>query len=124
MSDYPDDADGQVLSALAAEGVDMTQPLLVEYCVAAKDEASASLIGEALKKAGYETTVEFDDGEPLDEDDEFDLDEEEELVPSWTVYANVTMVPEYNEIIRIQKELDTLAAAHEGFADGWGVMIE
>src|SRR5690606_26222282 len=115
-----------VLAELAAQGVDMTQPVLIEFAVAAPDDASATAIGEALTKAGYDSQVEYDAGEP-DEDGEFDLDDEEddeEFGPSWTVFANVTMVPEYNEIMRIQADLDRLALPHGGQSDGWGVMIE
>jgi hypothetical protein len=34
------------------------------------------------------------------------------------------MVPEYNEIIRIQNELDRLAGPLGGKSDGWGIMME
>jgi hypothetical protein len=32
------------------------------------------------------------------------------------------MIPEYNEIIRIQAELDRIARPFGGKSDGWGVM--
>ena len=34
MTDYPDDADGAVLANLAAEGIDMSLPMLIEFAVA------------------------------------------------------------------------------------------
>ncbi len=121
MTDYPDDADGAVLAELAALGVDMSQPLLVEFAVAVPDEAAAQKTSEALEKAGYEAQIVYDEGEP-DEDGEIDPDDEE-FGPSWTVYANVTMVPEYEKIVQIQAELDQLARPFGGHADGWGVML-
>jgi hypothetical protein len=121
MTTYPDDADGAVLADLAAQGVDMSQPLLVEFAVHASDETSAHAIAEALAKKGYDAQIDFDEGEP-DEEVEIDPDDEE-FGPSWTVYAEVTMVPAYEEIVRIQAELDQLAGPFDGHSDGWGVMI-
>jgi hypothetical protein len=132
MTDYPEDADGALLAELEAQGVDMTQPLLIEFAVAAPDEAAATAISEALAGAGYESEIDYDDGEPLeDESDEpgaFDPDSaadfDEEFGPSWTVYALVELVPDYDEILRIQEELDSLAEPLGGATDGWGVMLE
>ncbi len=122
MTTYPDDADGAVLAELAAQGIDMSQPLLIEFLIAAPDEATANAIDEALTKAGYESQVEYDEGEP-DEDDEIDPDNEE-LGPSWTVYASERMIPKYSEIVRIQAELDRLARPLGGMSDGWGVLLD
>lgn len=128
MTDYPEDADGALLAELEAQGVDMTQPLLIEFAVAAPDEAAATAIAEALAGAGYESEIDYDDGEPMEgeADDEglADPEDEEEFGPSWTVYAIVELVPDYDEILRIQEELDSLAEPLGGAADGWGVMLE
>jgi regulator of RNase E activity RraB len=122
MTTYPDDEDGAVLADLAAQGVDMSQPLEIEFPVAAPDEASANSIGAAVTKAGYESQTEYDEGEP-DENGEIDPDDEE-FGPSWTVYVTVTMIPEYKEIMRIQADLDRLAGPFGGHSDGWGVMFD
>lgn len=122
MTTYPNDDDGALLTDLAAQGVDMTQPLPIEFQVAAPDEAAADAIGKALTKAGYDSEIVYDEGEP-DEDGEIDLDDEE-FGPSWTVYANVRMAPEYKELVRIQAELDRLARPFGGKSDGWGVMLD
>jgi len=121
MTTYPDDADGAVLADLAAQGVDMSQPLPIEFPVAVPDEASAHKTLKAMTDAGYESHIEYDEGEP-DDDGEIDPDDDE-FGPSWTVFANVRMVPEYNEIVRIQAELDRLARPYGGNSDGWGVMV-
>ncbi len=121
MTDYPSDDDGNVLAELAAHGIDMTQPLDIEFPVSAPDEASANAIDKVLTEAGYDCLVEYDNGEP-DEDDETDEDDEE-FGPAWTVYVNVEMVPEYSEILRIQADLDRLSGPSGGVCDGWGVML-
>ena len=122
MPSYPDDADGAVLARLAAHGVDMTQPLLIEFVVESPDEAASKAIENALKKEGYGTEVYFDEGEP-DEEGEIDSDDEE-FGLSWTVNATVKMVPEYAEIMRIQSDLDRIASPFGGKSDGWGVMMD
>ena len=121
MTTYPDDADGAVLAELAAQGVDMSQPLPIEFPVAVPDETSAHKTLKSMTDAGYESHIEYDEGEP-DDDGEIDPDDEE-CGPSWTVFANVRIVPEYNEIVRIQAELDRLARPYGGNSDGWGVMV-
>ena len=121
MTNYPRDEDGAVLAHLAKAGVDMTQPLLIEFAVAAPDEASATAIGNALNEAGYAAQVEYDEREP-DEDGNIDP-HDDEFVPSWSVYANVTMIPDHQEIVRVQSDLDRIASPLGGKSDGWGTMI-
>lgn len=120
MTTYPDDADGAVLSDLAAEGVDMTKALTIEFFVAVPNEASAMKVAAAMGEAGYEAQIVYDEGEP---DFDPETDDENEFGPSWTVYANVHMVPEYNEVMRIQSELDQITRPLGGKSDGWGVMF-
>ena len=121
MKRYPDDADGAVLADLAARGVDMSKPLLIEFPVAVPDETSAANIAEAMLQAGYDAHVEYDEGEP---DYDPSVDDPSEFGPSWTVYANITMIPAYTEIIRLQNTLDLLARPFGGKSDGWGVMLD
>jgi hypothetical protein len=122
VSNYPDDEDGAVLADLESMGVDMTQPLLFEFPVDAPDEDTANEIHRVMTAAGYDSQIEYDEGE-LEDDEEDELDDEE-FGPAWTVFANVRMVPNYQEILRIQKELDLLVEPLGGAADGWGVMID
>lgn len=122
MTNYPDDEDGAVLAELAAQGVDMSQPLQIEFPVAVPDEASANRTLKGMTEAGYDSHIEYDEGEP-DENGEVDPDDEE-FGPAWTVYVDVQMVPEYDEIMRIQADLDRIARPYGGNSDGWGVMLE
>ncbi len=121
MTTFPDDADGAVLADLAAHGVDLSQPLVIEFPVAVPDESSAEKCHKAMTAAGYDSRIEHDEGEPDFDPDE---DDEDEFGPSWSVYATVRMIPNYDEIIRIQAELDQIAKPFDGECDGWGVMLE
>ena len=121
MTDYPEDEDGTVLAGIAAEGVDMSLPLLIEFFVSVPNEMSAHSCLKAVNKAGYRSRVDFDEGEP---DFDSEIDDADEFGPSWTVSVEIRMVPEYNEIIRIQAELDHIGQPFGGKSDGWGVMFE
>ena len=121
MQNYPNDADGAVLTDLASRGVNMSQPLLIEFPVAVPNESTAENCFKVMTKTGYDSTVEYDEGEP---DFDPNVDDADEFGPAWTVYAHVRMVPEYSEIIRIQAELDQIAQPFAGKSDGWGALIE
>jgi hypothetical protein len=122
MSNYPDDADGEVLADLAAHGLDMSQPLPIEFAVYAPSEAAAEKTLNAMTKAGYEAEIEYDEGEP-DENGVIDPNDEE-FGPSWTVITIIEMVPDYAELMRIQADLDRISGPFGGKSDGWGVMLE
>lgn len=121
MESYPDDADGAVLAALAAQGVDMSQPLLMEFIVAVPDESSAENCLKAMTTAGYDADIEFDEGES---DYDPDGEDDDEFGPAWTIYVELRMIPDYHEIIRVQAELDRIARPWGGSSDGWGVMFD
>ncbi|MEZ6127775.1 MAG: ribonuclease E inhibitor RraB [Planctomycetaceae bacterium] len=111
--EYPDDLDGEVLRMIAEDGNDMTQPMEVEFHVAAATEEDAETIADAAEKLGYEAFIDFDDGS----DDE---DLEDEITEPWTCTCRRTMVLEYDAIMQAQAELDELARPLGGYADGWG----
>ena len=112
-SSYPDDADGDVLNAIAESGVDMTQPLTSEFVIDAPSERHARAIEEDLAAAGHPAEAVYEDG-----------DEAEGIEPGWVVMIEQDVVPEYQRIIDMQAEFDRFASAHQGKVDGWGAMID
>jgi regulator of RNase E activity RraB len=112
-TDYPDDLDGEVLRMIAEDGHDMTQPMDVEFHVAAATEEVAEKIAEAAVELGYEAFIDFDDGS----DDE---EVEDEITEPWTCTCRKAMVLEYDAIMASQSELDAIARPMGGYADGWG----
>ena len=119
---YPDDADGQVLAGIAARGTDLTKPHDIDFPIDVPDEQSARAIDSLLARHGFNTEVWYDEGEP-DENGEVDVNDEE-FGPSWTVYVKMNMVPTYDEIVRIQSNLDELVRGLGGKSDGWGMFTE
>lgn len=129
MKTYPNDADGDALRRLAESGVDMSRPRPVDFMVDVEDEAAAQRVLEKLTASGYECEIDFDDGEPdLDEDDgdhedldaPEDIDPDDEFGPAWTVVASVVIVPDYDEVIKRQRDI-TAACEPDGYCDSWGV---
>jgi hypothetical protein len=110
---YPDDADGDVLSAMAESGVDMTQPLTIEFVIDAPGEQNAMDIEKDLIAAGHPAVADFEDGDP-----------EEGIDPGWVVSVELQMVPDYQRIMDLQEELNRFAGAHGGQVDGWGAMVD
>ncbi len=116
MSDeYPNDVDGDVLKMIAEDGNDMETPTEVDFHVAAPTEEAANKISDAAKERGYETIIDFDDGEDLEDD-------EEEITEPWTCTCQKLMPLQYEPIMAAQAELDEIARPHGGYADGWGTM--
>lgn len=110
--EYPDDVDGEVLRMIAEDGNDMTQPVDVQFHVAAATEETAEQIAQAAEKLGYEPAIDFDDGE--------DAEDDEEITEPWTCTCTKNMLLEYDGIMAAQAELDEIARPLGGYADGWG----
>ena len=118
MNKYPSDPDGEALARVASLGFDMTKPLKIEFAMSAPGEEAADAIRDCLVRRGFDAWSEFDEGEPHDETNP---DEVREFGPSWTVYVGVVMVPDYDDVVRIQSELDQISKPRGGYSDGWGV---
>lgn len=103
LPDYPDDADGDALRRVAADGSDMNHPMVVDFAVAVPSEASAQAVAGLAARHGYEPSVGYDE--------EHD---------AWSVYCSRSMVPRYDAIMAAQAELDALGRLHGGHGDGWG----
>ena len=110
---FPDDEDGAVLASLARAGVDLSQPVEVEFVIDAPDEGAAAAVAEAVRRAGHACAVEYDEGEDGDED----------LGPSWVVYVTLELVAEHARIVALQRTFTQLAEPHGGACDGWGALV-
>ena len=80
--------------------------------VAAATEETAEQIASAADKLGYETEIDFDDGE--------DAEEDEEITEPWTCTCRREMLLQYDAVIAAQKQLDDIARPLGGYSDGWG----
>ncbi|GGQ20836.1 ribonuclease E inhibitor RraB [Shewanella litoralis] len=104
---FPDDDNGQMLAAMADAGIDLTQPLEVDFFLVFDDQRDAESAIEALSQT--------------DMNGELELNFDEEST-KWEVIVCLHMVPEYDALVAKETELNTFAQEFDGISDGWGVM--
>jgi hypothetical protein len=114
---FPNDADGQALARIAASGMDLSQPTIVEFAIASTEESSCKIV-ESLSRSGFSSEVYYDEGEP-----DYDENDDPEFGPSWTVYVPVNCIPSYENIVSIQAKLDSIAQKLGGKVDGWQLKL-
>lgn len=110
--------DQEVLDALAADGHDLSSPMVIDFFVLATDEPAAHEMAEVFRKAGYETEIEYDELGGHEHEGDEELDHEHE--PIWEVVVRVEMVPTAAEIARLQKDFQEMVEPFGGEANGWG----
>ena len=103
MTSFPDNADGDALRRLTESGADMTSPMVIDFAVAIPDESTGRAIALKAIEIGYKTSVNQDSESS-----------------EWTCYCSKAMFPTYEDVLNCQLELDKIAVAYGGFADGWG----
>ena len=115
---YPNDEDGQVLARIAASGMDLSIPTMVEFAVAVPNEASSSQVAMSLQQKGFTTEVYYDEGEP-----DYDEEDGNEFGPSWTVYVPMNCIPSYENVVSIQEKIESIAREFGGKVDGWELKL-
>ncbi|WP_341356750.1 ribonuclease E inhibitor RraB [Rossellomorea sp. y25] len=104
---FPNDDDGQVLEMLYKEGLDFSKKHRVDFFVSIPDKKNGEALLNVLSSKGFNCELEKDD----DSND-------------WTCYCYVSMLLEYEAIINIQNQLQSLSLHYEGYSDGWGVLAD
>ncbi len=103
MNSLPNDETRDALRRLHENGADLSRPLEMDFFIAVPSKDSGEQIAALVKVLGFNTSVEQDDESG-----------------DWTCYCAKTLIPEYSEIVRIEKELDNIAKPLGGFSDGFG----
>ena len=75
----------------------------IDFMIACADVAAAETIAEVAASRGYQI--------------EIAVDEEDHSV---TCYCMKHMLLDYDALIAVQSELDSVARPHNGYIDGWG----
>ena len=79
----------------------------MDFFVAVPDKATGEELSQVLKEEGFNCFLEQDD-----ETDE------------WACCCSKRMLLNYNEIVKIQNNLNNLSKPHGGYSDGWGVFVD
>lgn len=103
MSQFPQDANGDVLRRMLASGDDLSKPRDIEFVHVMASEASARKMAEAAGKMGYSASVARSDAGA-----------------DWETVCVKHMVPTHSTITATEEALNELAKQFGGYADGWG----
>lgn len=103
MIKLPNDDTGRALHNVQLDGSDLTKPMEMDFFVAVPSKEAGEKVAIEVEKHGFNVS--------LEQDDEF---------KEWTCYCSSTLIPEYNEVVRIERELDTIAKKYGGYSDGFG----
>ena len=55
--DYPNDADGDALRRVAADGADMSKPMSIDFAIAAPSEDAGERIAAEARRLGFSVKV-------------------------------------------------------------------
>ena len=103
MPTYPNDSDGDALRRVATNGSDMSAPMEIDFPVLFTSEAKARAFAPVAIGLGYRVEIDAHENDS-----------------NWDVMCSRRMVPNYDELIRIQDELNRAAMPFDGKSDGWG----
>ena len=106
---YPDDANGDALRRMEAEGDDLTRPRNIEFTVVFPNELTARQFANHFRTLGFAVSAELA-GTVQD-------------FP-WDVIVVKHMVPSHEEIGAFEDSLQQVADTLEGHNDGWGCFSE
>lgn len=98
----PEETDRVTIRKLASMGADLSRPRRVVHFLELGSEASARAAADAIRRAGYDASVEA-----------------EEDSPQWTVRAEAVRVVDSSTVAAFRAWFEQLAAAHDGEYEGW-----
>ncbi|HEY6556590.1 MAG TPA: ribonuclease E inhibitor RraB [Polyangiaceae bacterium] len=107
--DFPDDENGDVLRRMAAAGIDLVSPRVIDFEHCFPDEASA----RAFQRAVVETVL---DAKLITPDPDADR--------GWEVQCKARMIPTHAAITQTELRLAKVAQGFGGFPDGWGSLSD
>jgi len=105
MSRFPDDEIGAVLRRMAAEGIDLVSPRMIDFEHCFTSEAAARGFLGAVVGTVQEAKLFLPD--PTQGS-------------GWEVQCRSRMVPTHSAIMETEHRLAKVAARFGGYADGWG----
>ena len=99
----PNDATGDALTRLEQDGSDLTKRMSVEFVLVAPEKKLGEQLRISTRKLGFDSVLEFD-----------------ETNNEWTCYCTKTIVPSYENVTNIEKQLSDLSDTYQCYYDGFG----
>ncbi|GAA4887558.1 ribonuclease E inhibitor RraB [Ferrimonas pelagia] len=104
---FPDNANGELLALMQGEGIDLSQPHMLDFYVLFGSEKQGQLAADAAK-------AEFGEAGLF-----LNLSEE---TGQWELRLQQEMVPDYDAINQVEAKLSKLSKPFKGKLDGWGML--
>ncbi|SDJ58516.1 Regulator of ribonuclease activity B [Ferrimonas sediminum] len=104
---FPNDPTGELLQLMQDEGIDLSQPYMLDFYVLFADEAKGQRAAERVQKE-FEGCGLF-------------LNHNEQS-GDWELRLIKEMVPEHGPINAIETTLQALCKQYKGKVDGWGML--
>jgi hypothetical protein len=101
--DIPNDADGDAMRRIIADGADPTRPMKIDFQIDCPDIASARKIATRVPPGEFAV-------------DTYSHDESSGA----TCECSRHMLLEHSELLRIQRELTEIAKPFGGYCEAWG----
>lgn len=103
MTSIPNDETGNALRQFVKDGSDLSKFMEIDFFVAVPSKQKGNEVAFEAGKLGFKTSVELD------------VESSE-----WTCYCTKTLIPKYLEVVKIEKQLSTIAKSYGAFTDGFG----
>jgi Regulator of ribonuclease activity B len=102
---FPDDENGDVLRRMAADGIDLVSPRIVDFEHCFPNEASARAFHTAVLATVLKAKLVYPEPEEGN---------------GWEVQCKVRLIPSHAAITETELRLGDLARSFGGSPDGWG----
>jgi len=102
MKPIPDDDTGSAIKRWEAEGSDLSRPMTIDFFVVVPSQNEGVTFARQTELQDFKTDVEYDAESG-----------------TWTCYCSMTMIPDYEEIVEIERLLGSVARRVGGFLDGF-----
>jgi hypothetical protein len=106
-SDFPDDENGEVLRRMAATGVDLVSPRVMDFEHCFPNEHSARAFHEAVRETVLKARL---------------IPPEPKEGSGWEVQCRQRMIPTHAAITETEAKLAAVARKFGGYPDGWGTL--
>lgn len=106
---FPNDDNGATLREMHEAGVDLSQPLDVDFYLIFKTKKDAEAMIAALAASDEAISTAL---------------EKNEIHDDWDLRCTINMVPSHTQITLRESLFEKLAEKHNGVGDGWGVTEE
>lgn len=103
---FPNDENGALLREMHEAGIDLSQPLDIDFFFVFKTKRDAEAMAAALAALGEEIETAL---------------EHNEIHEDWDLCATLNMVPTHSAVTLRELQFGKLAEQNSGQGDGWGV---